>query len=204
MISNHFVTWGVCGAIVLVPSVNRQVESLVHHGYAKFGDVEILIPLDHETATEQIVVEKKNPSFDLTDPFIGQVIGTHKVTSLQGPRKSPCPGCSKYHNGVDVGTTIGIPIYAPDAIEVVCKFDGNGGGYYAEFWYADMLWQLLHLKKDTCKSGGYEKGWKIAETGDTGNGTGPHLHLQLRAKDANGRLMFVKVKTGHLTAVLFQ
>jgi hypothetical protein len=30
------------------------------------------------------------------------------------------------------------------------------------------------------------------------------LHLQLRAKDTNGRLMFVKVKTGHLTAVLFQ
>lgn len=184
-------------------------EAIVYHGYAKAGVIEVSIPVLYETEEPQVTIEpvvnqEQTPEpvqFNLTDPYVGQIIAGYRVSSLQGPRRSPCAGCSSHHNGLDVATPIGTPLYAPGKIEVVCKVDSGGGGHYAEFLFADMLWQSLHLKANSCKPGGYEKGWKFAETGNTGRGTGAHLHLQLRIPSNRS---FVKVKTGHAEAILIQ
>ena len=193
--------------IVFVHPVNRFFEAIIYHGYAKAGVVEVSIPLLFETDTAQPTVEPVDvetvaqpAGFDLTDPVKGMNIGGYPVTSLQGPRNAPCSGCSTFHNGVDSGTPSGTPLFAPGKIEVVCKYEG-GGGYYAEFVHADMLWQTLHLTRDTCRPGGHELGWVFARTGATGRGSGPHLHTQLRSLQDRS---FIKVKKGHIEVLLVQ
>lgn len=197
----------VCISIILFQPANQFVEAFVHFGYAKAGFIEISMPVDHETEQPQETNEPKvvetvaQPAgFDLTDPYIGQTIAGYRVTSLQGPRRSPCAGCSSHHNGLDLGTPIGTPLFAPGKIEVTCHVDSGGGGHFAQFHYADMLWQSLHLKAGSCKPGGYNLGEQFAQTGNTGRGTGAHLHLQLRMQDRS----FIKVKTGHAQVLLTQ
>lgn len=102
------------------------------------------------------------------------------------------------HNGVDVGGPLGTPYFAPAAVSVRCYWDGGGGGYVAEFQHLDLLWQLLHLKANTCKPGEQQPGAVIGELGNTGRSTGPHLHLQLRKGDRS----FIEPKRGHLLSVL--
>jgi murein DD-endopeptidase MepM/ murein hydrolase activator NlpD len=213
MLNLNKIKWIVgtpCAAVIFLNPANHVVEALVHHGYTEVGMIKVSMPVDYDTEEPQVVVEPETiqPSstpdqvtFDLTEPTIGMDIGGYKVTSLQGPRKSPCPGCSTQHRGLDVGTPSGTPLFAPGKIEVTCHYDSGGGGYFAQFVFANMLWQSLHLKANTCVAGGHEKGWKFAETGNTGRGSGPHLHLQLRHPTER---WFIKVKKGHAEAILIQ
>jgi murein DD-endopeptidase MepM/ murein hydrolase activator NlpD/muramidase (phage lysozyme) len=108
----------------------------------------------------------------------GEVIGGYRVTSKFGPRKSPCSGCSSFHPAWDLATPIGTPVYAPfDGIEVK-HFYTRGAGNVARFTYDGMEFSLLHMK--SVAPGGYEKGWVMGYTGNTGNGTGPHLDIRVR------------------------
>jgi murein DD-endopeptidase MepM/ murein hydrolase activator NlpD len=205
----RFIALFLMGLIAVGSPATNVIEALFHHGYAEVGNVAIALPLQHQT-DEPVKTEEpekieaptsKGAGFDLTDPVIGMDIAGYKVTSLQGPRRSPCRGCSRYHNGLDIGTPTGTPLFAPGNIEVTCHYDSGGGGYYAQWVYAGMLWQPLHLKANTCKPGSHKLGSKIAETGATGRGTGAHLHLQLRHPTER---WFIKVKKGHAKAILIQ
>lgn len=113
-----------------------------------------------------------------TSAEIGDSIAGHLVTSDYGPRKSPCPGCSTHHVGVDLGTPLGTPLKAPKDISVYCWWDANGGGNVASVTPAgsgDTI-KMLHLSK--CESGAYAKGDTFALTGATGRGTGAHLDIR--------------------------
>lgn len=198
-----------CCGILFVQPVNQTVEALVHFGYAEVGGVAVAIPLDHETEEVPVTVEPEepvttnsaSPSFDLTDPVIGMNIAGYRVSSLQGPRLHPVHKVWRQHNGLDLATPTGTPLFAPGKIEVTCHYDSGGGGYFAQFLFANMLWQTLHLRPNTCIAGGHEKGWKFAETGSSGVGTAAHLHLQLRHPTER---WFIKVKKGHAEAILIQ
>lgn len=197
-----------CAAVIGLQPANRIVESLLHHGYTKAGFIEISMPLDHvtdqpvETVEPTPVETQSQPEgFDLTDPVVGMDIAGYKVTSLQGPRLHPVHGTWRNHNGLDLGTPTGTPLFANGDIEVTCHYDSGGGGYFAQWEHAGMLWQALHLKPNTCKPGGYKPGWKFAETGSSGVGTAAHLHLQLRHPTER---WFVKVKKGHVNSILVQ
>jgi len=108
----------------------------------------------------------------------GEVIGGYRVTSKFGPRKSPCSGCSSFHPAWDLATPIGTPVHAPfDGIEVEHFYTGASGNV-ARFTYDGMEFSLLHMK--SVAPGGYEKGWVMGYTGNTGNGTGPHLDIRVR------------------------
>lgn len=103
----------------------------------------------------------------------GQIIAGYPVTSGFGPRQSPCDGCSSNHGGVDLATPEGTPLHAPGDARINCFLDANGGGLVADIWIGDQNHMALHLKE--CNEGAYKKGEVFAKTGNTGNGTGPHL-----------------------------
>ena len=204
-----------CLLIWMVQPANQIVESLVHFGYTEFGSVAIALPVNYDDAPEEsfAVEEVIEPEvaegepawidYDLTTPVRGQRIGDGVVTSVQGPRRAPCAGCSTYHQGVDWAKTAagGEPIYAPAKIEAVCKVDNSGGGgNYVEFFHNNMLWQILHLQPGSCVAGGHEKGWVIGRVGRSGRVSGVHAHVQLRGP----RREFLKVGTGHVAAVVVQ
>lgn len=117
-----------------------------------------------------------------TSVRIGEVVGGYPVTSDYGPRISPCPGCSSFHPGIDVGTDIGDPLYAPFDTEVSCPNYGGLGGLVAEFPSPEGAYTVQFLHLNDCTPGKAKKGQKIAESGTAG--TGPHLDLRL--KDKNG------------------
>lgn len=219
MLNLNKVKWIVgtpCAAVIFLNPANHFIEALVHHGYTEAGMIKISMPMpESDTPVETVEVtdipsvaeaHQEEVSFDLSTPYIGQQIGSGIVTSDQGPRTRPCPSCSAYHNGVDWADSRegGEPLYAPGKVEVACKAQRNssgaltGAGYYAEFQHQNMLWQLMHLQKDSCVAGGHEKGWVIGRVGTTGSSTGNHLHLSLRGPNRE----FLKVGTGHVAAVV--
>ena len=218
MIRIRFIVIALLIAIALPSSpMAKFSEAIVYHGYAKAGVIEVSVPpiieSDHPIDTKEIesvvsVVEEHHPGFDLTKPVKGQKIGDGVVTSPQGERVRPCPSCSRFHHGVDwaKSTQGGEPLYAPGRIEVVCKAQRNsagiltGAGYYAEFDFYGMTWQLMHLQHNSCIAGGHEKGWVIGRVGTTGSSTGNHLHLGLLGP--NGERLLVG--TGHVAAVVIQ
>lgn len=102
------------------------------------------------------------------------------------------------HRGVDIAAPSGTKYYSPGNINVFCFTDDGGGGNVAEFTFAGLTWQLLHLLENSCKAGEKTTGEIIGLVGTTGRSTGPHLHLQLRRPDRS----FVEPTRGHVLAVM--
>lgn len=90
-----------------------------------------------------------------------------------------------YHNGTDYAA----PMYTP----LLCIADGqvafvgtdpSGYGLYTRIWHEELLFfsfyahmsdlSLLKIGKP------FKEGEKIGSVGNTGNSTGPHLHLEIR------------------------
>ena len=103
-------------------------------------------------------------------------------TSGFGIRGAPLGGRVKMHEGLDIANEIGTSIYAP-AEGTVVYADVKPGygktiiidhGYGLETWYA-------HTSKMTVRSGQkISRGQLIAQIGNTGRSTGPHLHYEVR------------------------
>lgn len=126
--------------------------------------------------TAFVPVSVHNVDFDAGK--VGDVIGGYRVTSPFGPRKSPCAGCSSFHPAWDLATPIGTPVYAPfDGIEVT-TFYTRASGHVLRFTHDGIEYSLLHM--DRVMPGGYEKGWVMGYTGNTGLGTGPHVDIRAR------------------------
>jgi murein DD-endopeptidase MepM/ murein hydrolase activator NlpD len=194
--------------ITVLQPVNQVAEALVHFRYAEVGGIAIAMPGSEAPESDDIpaeveqVVEPHRADFDLTRPYKGQVIGDGRVTSTQGKRPPPCPGCSTQHRGVDWAKSRegGEPLYAPGKVEVVCKFQANGAGHYAQFNYQGMRWMVFHMMPNTCVPGGHERGWIIGRVGRSGNVSGVHAHIELRGP-RNEELL---VGTGHVHAIVVQ
>ncbi|MBS4030345.1 MAG: peptidoglycan DD-metalloendopeptidase family protein [Clostridiales bacterium] len=97
------------------------------------------------------------------------------ISSGYGPR------WGRFHYGIDIATKTGTPIVAVAAGTVVESGWRTGYGYMIHLNHHDG-WESLyaHASKLYVKSGqAVQKGEKIAAVGQTGNSTGPHLHLEL-------------------------
>ncbi len=108
-----------------------------------------------------------------------------RITSNFGYR----PSFGSYHYAVDIGVGIGTPVYSVASGTVMKVIYSNRGGgnqiivhhkvngkYYTSYY--------CHLSTINVKKGDVvTKDTVIAKSGNTGNSTGPHLHLGI----ANGR-----------------
>lgn len=112
---------------------------------------------------------------------------TGPVTSLFGPRKSPARGASTIHKGVDVGVPIGTPVIAMRDGTVTKAGWGTGYGNVIYIRHDDGYeTRYAHLSKFNVSVGQKVKqGMVIAKSGNTGIGSGPHLHFEIR-KNGNG------------------
>ncbi|HKJ04929.1 MAG TPA: peptidoglycan DD-metalloendopeptidase family protein [Geopsychrobacteraceae bacterium] len=103
------------------------------------------------------------------------------LTSYFGMRKSPYTGRPKNHEGLDIAANTGTPVLAT-ADGVVARVETSAGygktvildhGYGYRTLYA-------HNSKFLVKRGQkVSRGDKIAEVGNTGRSTGPHLHYEI-------------------------
>jgi murein DD-endopeptidase MepM/ murein hydrolase activator NlpD len=104
------------------------------------------------------------------------------LTSGFGPRTNPFTGLLVMHEGIDISNRVGTQIVAPAAgiisdiaeDQILGKVLVISHGFGTNTRYA-------HLNKVLVKIGQrVKRGDMIAELGDTGRATGPHLHYEVR------------------------
>ena len=110
------------------------------------------------------------------------------ITSDFGWREHPVDGGEKFHNGVDLGVNVGTPVlaFADGVVDYIGESDIYG--LYLQIRHAGGLTSFYAHCSALCVQQGQTvaAGEKVAESGDTGNATGPHLHLELKL---NGTLL---------------
>jgi len=107
---------------------------------------------------------------------------TGKITSGVGDRVSPLTGRIEFHSGLDIPNPTGTPVYAPGnaTVEATGEMSGNGRTVVLNHGQG-ITTQYLHLSKIHVNRGQQvRKGQQIAEVGNTGRSTSPHLHYEVR------------------------
>jgi len=119
-----------------------------------------------------------------------------RISSPYGWRLHPIEKVRKHHNGVDYASAVGTPVYAiargrvmfagPSRIKQA-NGEPGGGGYIIKIrhkvrgeWITSAY---MHLKKGSLQVKKGERvleGQQIAESGNTGASTGPHLHFEIQ------------------------
>lgn len=106
--------------------------------------------------------------------------------STFGWRLDPFTGDRAMHEGVDFPAEIGTPIVAAAAGVVLSAERHPEYGFMVEIDHGnDLSTRYAHASRLLVQPGAFVKrGQKIAEVGNTGRSTGPHLHFEVRVKGA--------------------
>ena len=104
------------------------------------------------------------------------------VTSDFGTRMDPYTARRKMHEGLDIATPRGQPVYSPS--DGTVSFAGTEGGY-GKVLVIDhgngLKTRYGHVSEIFVRTGErVRKGDKVAAVGSTGRSTGPHLHYEVR------------------------
>lgn len=104
-----------------------------------------------------------------------------RITSKFGNRNHPVLKSVKFHRGVDIAVSIGTPVHS--GIKGKVTFAGRKGNYgnLVEIEGNDGIKvRYAHLNSiDVVTGQKVSDGEKVAETGNTGMSTGPHLHYEI-------------------------
>ena len=120
-------------------------------------------------------MEQRNLGFSCVTPVQGS------LTSSFGWREHPVFGGTKFHYGIDLAADIGTDVYAFADGEVFATGTSSTLGKYIILSHDGGYKTLYaHCSEVVVRSGTVERGEKIAEVGDTGEATGPHLHFELQ------------------------
>ncbi len=98
-----------------------------------------------------------------------------RVTSCYGPR------WGTMHSGVDIAAPIGTPVYTPEGGVVLQAGPASGFGYAVAVQHGDGTITLYgHVNQYFVSAGQVvSAGQQIAEVGNRGQSTGPHLHFEV-------------------------
>ena len=104
------------------------------------------------------------------------------VTSGYGLRTSPFTGNHMFHKGIDIAAPTGTYVFAARGGEVIAEGTNSTygnyieiqheGGYTSFYGHLNKIFVELHDKVNSTMI--------IAEVGNTGLSTGPHLHFEIR------------------------
>jgi murein DD-endopeptidase MepM/ murein hydrolase activator NlpD len=111
-----------------------------------------------------------------------------RVTSAFGPRVNPLTGSDQFHAGVDLDAVLGEGVAAIANGRIVFAGQFGGHGRCVEVEHGDgFRSRYSHLSQITVQLGqSVQSGQPVGLAGDSGDATGVHLHLEMRA---NGKLV---------------
>jgi len=112
-----------------------------------------------------------------------------RLTSPYGPRKAPVPGASTVHKGVDFVINDKVVCASEGGTIRSVNLDANkdSAGRYVTITHIDgKITKYFHLESTSCKVGQLVKqGEQIGIMGNTGIGSGPHLHFEVWVNGAH-------------------
>ena len=133
----------------------------------------------NQNLPEDVSMEQAILNFDYCTPVSGT------LSSDFGYREHPVEGEERFHYGVDLAANEGTEIlcFADGTVTVVGE--SSSYGKYCMVEHAGGYSTLYaHCSRITVSSGAAVKeGQKIAEVGETGVATGPHLHFEVHVGD---------------------
>lgn len=103
-----------------------------------------------------------------------------RISSNFGYRTHPVTGKKSFHNGVDIACPIGTSVYAPCSgiITQIYTHETGGKTIILKDSHTGERYGFCHLSEFLVKQGEpVMKGEMIALSGNTGLGTGAHLHF---------------------------
>ncbi|EDP58534.1 M23 family metallopeptidase [Vibrio sp. AND4] len=106
-----------------------------------------------------------------------------RISSPYGSRINPISGKRHIHKGIDLTCKRGEDILAPaDGVVETVRRGNHGYGNYLTLRHSfGFSSSFAHLNKFSVKNGEFvSKGDVIAECGNSGHSTGPHLHYEVR------------------------
>lgn len=153
------------------------------------------------TVDEAVKKAKENPNDPLicfskeTEPAgvenLSLSRGANAISFLQFPSKGTITSpfgmrWGKMHNGIDIGAPMGNPIYAAMDGKVICAEWEDGYGKVIKIDHGVGVETVYgHCSSIEVNAGqSVKRGQKIGEVGSTGNSTGPHVHFEVRVKEA--------------------
>jgi murein DD-endopeptidase MepM/ murein hydrolase activator NlpD len=116
-----------------------------------------------------------NKNVDVSWPVWGE------ITSLYGWRIHPIYNEKRFHSGVDIALSEGLPILASVTGKVVEVKKDNGYGIYVKIKAGTHYYIYAHMSEALTVPGSIvKKGEVIGRVGSTGISTGPHVHFEVR------------------------
>lgn len=113
---------------------------------------------------------------------------SQRITSYYGNRVAPVAGATSWHDAIDIGASVGTPVYAVADGTVITARDGyNGGrGIYIMVDHGNgLVTRYQHLSAMYVSVGQkVSKGQNIAAVGNTGASSGPHLDFAIYVNGA--------------------
>ena len=134
------------------------------------------IMYSNQNLPENVSMEQAILNFDYCVPVSGT------LSSDFGYREHPVEGEERFHYGVDLAAETGTDIVCFADGTVTAVGESSSYGKYCMVSHAGGFSTLYaHCSRITVSSGtAVTEGQKIAEVGETGIATGPHLHFELQ------------------------
>ncbi len=169
----------------------KDVQSMIPEQYKEKEEVKIDSTLNNQALIlieEPLYVDKASSLSQVEEDakFIKENYSIIKpvegvVSSGFGSRNPTTPTVPKYHTGIDIANVIGTKIIAAMEGEVTQVSSVGAYGNHLRIKNGEIVTLYAHCSKIYVKEGDkISQGQEIAEVGDTGNVTGPHLHFEIR------------------------
>lgn len=123
-----------------------------------------------------VSMEQAILDFSYRTPVVGE------LSSGFGYREHPVEGEDRFHYGIDIAADVGTDVVSFADGVVTAVGESSSYGKYCIVRHSDDYFTLYaHCSRITASSGtAVVMGEKIAEVGETGMATGPHLHFELQ------------------------
>lgn len=166
----------------LDPGLNLQEthDGLIREMHNQVNELEVATHRQETDFTSLLGVLEGQKNLLASTPAIRPVEGW--ITSKFGYRTSPFTGKKEFHKGIDIAHRIGTPIVA--TANGVVTFSGSKGllGKVVVIDHGHgIITRYGHLQQTIKKRGEkVKRGDIIAQMGNSGRSTGPHLHYEVR------------------------
>lgn len=112
---------------------------------------------------------------------------TNRISSNFGERIHPITKERKSHNGVDIAVPTGTKIYsAVKGTVVLAQYSSSAGNWVKVQTESGWTVVMMHMDSLAVSAGqAVKQGDFLGYSGNTGNSTGPHLHLEVRDPEYN-------------------